>query len=103
MAQLGKMPDPQTGEVARHLDSARMTIDLLEMLQAKCRDNTDREIVAALDQAVMNLQLNFADEMRKQRAADAAAAESGDDGTAADADGADDADDDGTDDADDTA
>jgi hypothetical protein len=70
MTQLGKMPDPQTGESTVNLPAARMSIDLLEMLQAKCRGDTDAEILAALDQAVTNLQLNYVDEKKKAQAAE---------------------------------
>jgi hypothetical protein len=59
MIQLGKMADPHTGEVHRHLDAARGSIDVLEMLKVKCRDNTPQEIVKLLDQSVMDLQMNY--------------------------------------------
>ena len=41
MIQLGKMVNPMTGEVARDLEAARMSIDLLGMLQEKTKGNLD--------------------------------------------------------------
>jgi hypothetical protein len=66
MVQLGKLADPATGEMARSLDGARYVIDVLEMLQAKCRQDTHPEIVAMLDRVVMELQLNYTDEAKKE-------------------------------------
>lgn len=78
MQQLGKIQDPRTGETARDLESARHTIDLLEMLKVKCRTDTPEELLRMLDQAVMDLQLNFMDESKKDSGeADAAATDEG--------------------------
>ena len=68
MVQLGKLADPISGEVTRNLDGARYAIDVLEMLQAKCTDNSDAEIVGMLDRLVMDLQLNYMEEMKKDQA-----------------------------------
>ncbi len=65
MVQLGKLADPATGEMARSLDGARYVIDVLEMLQTKCRVETNPEIVSMLDRVVMELQLNYTDELKK--------------------------------------
>lgn len=68
MQQLGKLQDPRTGESARDLEGARHTIDLLDMLKAKCRTDTPEELLRMLDQAVMDLQLNYMDETKKDDA-----------------------------------
>ena len=65
MQQMGKLQDPSTGEVRRDLDQARATIDILEMLKVKCRTSTPPDLVRLLDQAVLNLQLNYRDEIGK--------------------------------------
>lgn len=65
MQQLGKIQDPVTGQVARDLEQARGTIDILEMLKAKCRTGTPADLLRMLDQAVLNLQLNYMDELKK--------------------------------------
>ena len=65
MQQLGKLQHPVTGETGRDLEQARGTIDILEMLKTKCRTDTPEEILRILDQAVMDLQLNYLDEAKK--------------------------------------
>lgn len=65
MQQLGKIQNPMTGEVERDLDQARGSIDILEMLKAKCRADTPEELLRMIDSAVMDLQLNYMDEMKK--------------------------------------
>jgi len=67
MQQMGKIQDPASGEVAIDLDQARATIDVLEMLKAKCRTETPEDLLRALDGAVMDLQLNYMDELKKNR------------------------------------
>ena len=68
MIQLGKVTSPATGELARDLEGARQTIDLLEMLKAKCRTDTPAPILQILDQSVMDLQMNYLDEIKKDQA-----------------------------------
>lgn len=68
MQQLGKLTSPATGKIERDLDAARATIDLLEMLKVKCRTGTPAAVLQPLDTAVMELQMNFLDELRKEQA-----------------------------------
>lgn len=67
MVQLGKITSPQTGELARDLEGARGTIDLLEMLKAKCRTDTPDGLLKMLDQTVLDLQMNYLDELKQDR------------------------------------
>jgi len=67
MVQLGKLSSPASGEVERDLEGARGTIDILEMLKVKCRTGTPEPVVRLLDQAVMDLQMNYLDELKRQR------------------------------------
>lgn len=75
MQQMGKIQDPVSGEVAVDLEQARSSIDVLEMLKAKCRTDTPDELLRMLDDAVLNLQLNYMDEVKKQQAAPEAGSE----------------------------
>ena len=68
MQQLGKIQNPMTGEIEKDLDQARGSIDILEMLKAKCRTDTPEELLRMIDSAVMDLQLNYMDEMKKSAA-----------------------------------
>lgn len=65
MVQLGKVASPHTGELERDLEGARGTIDILDMLKVKCRHDTPEGIVKLLDQAVMDLQMNFLEEQKR--------------------------------------
>ncbi|HPF70201.1 MAG TPA: DUF1844 domain-containing protein [Candidatus Krumholzibacteria bacterium] len=85
MQQLGKLQDPHTGEVHRDLDQARQTIDILEMLKAKCRTDTPAELLRMIDGAVMDLQLNYLDERKKDQPKDEPKAEPKDQADGADA------------------
>jgi uncharacterized protein DUF1844 len=68
MQQLGKIQNPMTGEIQKDLEQARATIDVLEMLKVKCRTETPEDVLRLLDGAVMDLQLNYMDEVKKAAA-----------------------------------
>ena len=65
MQQMGKVQNPMTGEIEKDLDQAKGTIDLLDMLKVKCRTDTPEELLRMIDGAVMDLQLNYMDEVKK--------------------------------------
>jgi len=66
---LGRVPNPETGERVQDLDSARLLIDQLEMLEVKTKGNLDKREEQLLKQSLMTLRLAFVE------AADAAPAE----------------------------
>ena len=72
MHQLGKLTNPVTGEIERDLQQARGTIDVLEMLKVKCRTGTPAALLQLLDTAVMELQMNYLDELKKESEAETA-------------------------------
>jgi hypothetical protein len=59
MMLLGKTAHPETGEVVRDLDAARLFIDQLEMLEHKTRGNLTPEEAALLRQSLMSLRMAF--------------------------------------------
>jgi hypothetical protein len=69
MVQMGKMTDPTAGGIQRDLGAARVSIDILEALQAKTKGNLVPDVAALLDRAVMELQLNYTDEAKREEAA----------------------------------
>jgi hypothetical protein len=71
MQQLGKIKNPLTDVLERDLAGARGTIDILEMLKVKCRQDTAPEVLRLLDGAVMELQMNYLEELGKEREAPA--------------------------------
>jgi hypothetical protein len=69
LQQLGKLGDPATGEAKCDLEQARFTIDILDMLKAKCRAGTPEDLLRHLDSVVLNMQLNYMDELKKAQKA----------------------------------
>jgi len=65
MQQMGKMPNPATGKNEQDLSGAASTIDILDMLKVKCRQDTPEDLLRFMDNAVMDLQMNFMDEKKK--------------------------------------
>jgi len=64
MQGLGKIADP-TGQVNRNLEYAKQTIDLLEMLKIKTKENIAEDIEKVLDEMLSELKLNYVDEKNK--------------------------------------
>jgi hypothetical protein len=68
MQHLGKIKNPMTDKVERHLDQAQLTIDLLDILQAKTKGNLTDEEGKFLANVLRELKLNFVDEESKELA-----------------------------------
>src|SRR5215468_3001203 len=66
MMLLGKMPHPETGETTKDLDSARIFIDTLEMLEAKTKGNLSSEENRLLKQALMSVRMSYVDAVESQ-------------------------------------
>jgi hypothetical protein len=62
LQQMGKLTNPITGAVERDLHQARITIDMLGMLQRKTAGNLEAEEKRLLDTVVLELQMNYVDE-----------------------------------------
>jgi len=67
MYQMGKPVSPISGEVERDLNQAKISIDLLTMLQEKTAGNLKDEEKQILDSAVYNLQMNYIEELELER------------------------------------
>ena len=62
LQQLGKIVNPMTSKVERDLQQARITIDMLGMLQRKTAGNLEENEKRLLDTVVLELQMNYVDE-----------------------------------------
>lgn len=71
MQNLGKVMNPVTNKVERHLDQAKNMIDLLGMLEIKTKSNLNDNEKRLLDHALYELRMNYIDEMKKTNAPDA--------------------------------
>jgi hypothetical protein len=59
MMLLGKTAHPETGQIVRDLEMAKLFIDQLEMLEFKTKGNLNQEEVALLKQSLMSLRMAF--------------------------------------------
>jgi hypothetical protein len=59
MMLMGKVAHPETGQVMKDLEAARLFIDMLEMLEAKTKGNLSQEEAGLLKQGLMSLRLTF--------------------------------------------
>ena len=67
MQQLGKILNPFTHKIERNLSQAKMSIDMLAMIEEKTRGNLSDEESRLLDKALFELRLNYVDEVDKER------------------------------------
>jgi hypothetical protein len=67
MQQLGKIVDPLSGEVHKDLDQARVSIDILEVLQEKTRGNLTKTEEDFLGKVLFELHMNYVDELKLAR------------------------------------
>ena len=78
MQQLGKIADPVTGEVARDLGQAKVSIDILEALKEKTQGNLNGTEAEFLDKVLFELHMNYVDELKTSKEAGEEGAEEGD-------------------------
>jgi hypothetical protein len=63
MMLLGKVANPETGQVTKDIEAARLFIDTLEMLESKTKGNLTKEESALLKQCLMSLRLTYVQEV----------------------------------------
>ncbi|HMP84855.1 MAG TPA: DUF1844 domain-containing protein [Verrucomicrobiota bacterium] len=56
---MGRTPHPETGQIVYELDTARLFVEQLEMLQAKTRGNLTKSEEALLKQTLMTVRLAY--------------------------------------------
>jgi len=59
MQAMGKLANPMTNKIETNMEMAQHSIDMLEMLEAKTRNNLDKEEARLLKDSLSTLQLNF--------------------------------------------
>jgi hypothetical protein len=64
--QLGKVVNPVTNQIEKNLEQAKATIDMLRMLKEKTKGNLSDEENRLIEQVVLTLQLNYADEASRE-------------------------------------
>src|SRR2546423_9515640 len=59
MMLLGKVAHPETGQIIKDLEAAKLFIDQLEMIEAKTKGNLSKDEANLLKQNLMSLRLAF--------------------------------------------
>lgn len=67
MIFLGQAPHPQTGKKEQNLETARLFIDQLEMLEVKTKGNLTKEEDTLLKQSLSHLRLAFVEAVNQQK------------------------------------
>lgn len=62
LQQMGKLTSPITGKVERDLHQAKITVDMLGMIQKRTEGNLEENEKRILDTVMMELQMNYIDE-----------------------------------------
>lgn len=75
MQQMGKMPSPFSREIERDLPQARLSIDMLEMLEERTSGNLTGEEARFLKHVLTELRLNYVAEVEEDKKTAAKAAE----------------------------
>ncbi len=70
LIHLGKMVHPESQKTERNLEAAKVSIDLLGMLEEKTKGNLSHEEDQFLKQVSTNLRLNFVDEAQNKGGTD---------------------------------
>jgi hypothetical protein len=66
LQQLGKLTSPISGKLERDLHQAKITIDMLEMIRNKMKNNLNEREEELLNRSLMQLQMNFVDESQRE-------------------------------------
>lgn len=69
LQHMGKLKNPFTDRIERDLQQARISIDMLEMLQSKMTGNLSSEDEKIFSQVLSDLRLNYVEEAGKPPAA----------------------------------
>lgn len=65
MQQMGKVASPFSGEIERDLQMAKVSIDMLAMVETKTKGNLTDDEAKMLTGVLYNLRLNFVEESKK--------------------------------------
>jgi hypothetical protein len=65
MQQMGKLPSPVSGKIERDLDQARISIDMIEMLQNRTQASRSGREGEYLEKVLFELRMNFVDESKR--------------------------------------
>ncbi len=67
MQQMGKVQNPITKNVERNLEQARFSVDMLEMIQKRTKNNLSESEGKFLEHALFELRMNYVDETKRDQ------------------------------------
>ncbi len=67
MMQLGKLMNPSTQKAERDLEAAKMSIDILIMLQEKTKGNLSEDEANYIKRIIHELRMNYVDELKHSK------------------------------------
>lgn len=67
MQQMGKVANPINNKIEKNLDQAKISVDMVKMLQDKTKGNLTEEENKMLASTLSDLQLNYVDELEKDK------------------------------------
>jgi hypothetical protein len=65
MVAMGKLKNPATDKVERNMEQAKQSIDILELIKTKTKNNVTPDQERMLHGLLTDLRLNFVDESNK--------------------------------------
>ncbi len=65
MQQMGKLVNPLTNKIEKNLEHAKLSIDMLSMVEEKTRGNLSDEEARFLADSLFQLRMNYVDEAKK--------------------------------------
>ena len=66
MQQMGKVVNPLTNKAERNLELAKLSIDMLSMVEEKTKGNLSDEEARFLSDSLFQLRMNYVDEVKKE-------------------------------------
>ena len=75
MMALGKLMNPISRKIDRHLDAARDTIDTLAAIEVRTKGNLEPDEARVLQQVLTELRMNYLDELKKAGTPETASSE----------------------------
>jgi len=66
MQSLGKVKSPITNQIEINLEQARQSIEMIEMLKEKTKNNLSAELSKALESFLSEIRLNYVEEVNKK-------------------------------------
>ena len=65
MQYMGKLKNPVTDKIERDMTQAQMSIDMLDMISEKTKNNLSENESQFINRIISELKLNFVDELKK--------------------------------------